>query len=203
MLWNEKKIVIGSRLQSDFKEVYKRKYHFVQQKLQLMRKLILNLAVTLDGFIEGPNGEYDWCFTDQDYGMTDFLKRTDAIFLGRKSYEVLLRTDPNPYPDKTKYVFSKTLKLVKENAILVGGDIERTIKRIKSESGKDIWLFGGASLTASLLRARLIDEMMLAVHPILLGREKPLWADIDKKIDLKLADARTYSSGLVQLIYRV
>ena len=55
-----------------------------------MRKLILGVAVSLDGFIEGPNGEYDWCFSDQDYGMSDFMKRIDAIFFGRKSYEVML-----------------------------------------------------------------------------------------------------------------
>ena len=54
-----------------------------------MRKIILNLAVSLDGFIEGPNGEYDWCFIDQDYGMTDFMDSTDAIFFGRKSYELV------------------------------------------------------------------------------------------------------------------
>ncbi len=76
-----------------------------------MRKVILNLAVALDGYIEGPNGEYDWCYTDQDYGMTDFLQSTDAIFFGRKSYEVLLGTEKNPYPEKKKYIFSKTMKI--------------------------------------------------------------------------------------------
>ena len=74
-----------------------------------MRNVILNLAVSLDGFIEGPNGEYDWCFTDQDYGMTEFLQRTDTIFLGRKSYELLMSTEINPFPDMKKYVFSRTL----------------------------------------------------------------------------------------------
>src|SRR5450759_4480998 len=75
-----------------------------------MRKVILNLAVALDGYIVGPNGEYDWCYSDQDYGMTDFMKRTDAIFFGRRSYEVLVGTDQNPYPEKKKYVFSRSMK---------------------------------------------------------------------------------------------
>lgn len=65
-----------------------------------MRKILLNLAVSLDSFIEGPKGEFDWCFTDQDYGMTGFLERIDAIFMGRKSYELFEQMDKNPFPDK-------------------------------------------------------------------------------------------------------
>ena len=72
-----------------------------------MRNVILNVAVSLDGFIEGPNGEFDWCFTDQDYGMHNFLQRTDSIFIGRKSFEVLMRSYRNAFSDKRKYVFSK------------------------------------------------------------------------------------------------
>ena len=74
-----------------------------------MRKVMLNLAVSLDGFIEGPNGEFDWCFTDQDYGMMDFMNRIDVIFIGRKSYELVLQMGKHPYSDKLKYVFSKTI----------------------------------------------------------------------------------------------
>src|SRR5206468_11515903 len=85
-----------------------------------MRKIILNVAVSLDGFIEGPNGEFDWCLTDQDYGMKEFLDRTDAIFFGRKSYELLQSMEPNAYPKKKKYVFSRTLKSVDQQATLVG-----------------------------------------------------------------------------------
>ena len=75
-----------------------------------MRKIILNVAVSLDGFIEGPNGEFDWCFTDQDYGMSDFMKSIDAILFGRKSYELMLKMSKNPFPEKMKYIFSKTKK---------------------------------------------------------------------------------------------
>jgi dihydrofolate reductase len=73
-----------------------------------MRKIILNLALSLDSFIEGPNGEFDWCFIDQDYGMTEFLANTDAILFGRKSYELLMKYDSNPYPEMEKYIFSKS-----------------------------------------------------------------------------------------------
>ncbi len=76
-----------------------------------MRKLILGLAVTLDGFIEGPNGEYDWCFADQDYGMSDFYKRIDSVFLGRKSYELILKMGDVDMPGvpKLKETFFRLL----------------------------------------------------------------------------------------------
>jgi dihydrofolate reductase len=86
-----------------------------------MRKVILGLAVSLDGFIEGPNGEYDWCLTDQDYGISDFFSRIDSIFIGRKSYEFSLTMGddvPMPgLPKVTEYVFSNTLKDIKSQSI--------------------------------------------------------------------------------------
>ena len=173
-----------------------------------MRKLILQLAVSLDGFIEGPNGEYDWCFTDQDYGMTQFFERIDSVFYGRKSYELTLSMgEPTEesafpaFPKLTEYVFSNTLQSVKPGAILLNGDIEAKVRSMKNEAGKDIWLFGGASLTASLMNLGLVDEISLAVHPIILGGGKPLFSQITNRIPLTLMDTRRYSSGLVSLIY--
>src|SRR4051812_18307619 len=115
-----------------------------------MRKIILNVAVTLDGYIEGSNGEYDWCFTDSDYGMEEFLSNTDSIFFGRKSYELFTKSFSEMWNDKKHYVFSNTWQQVRENVVLISGDIETRVAAIKQEKGKDIWLFGGASLTASL-----------------------------------------------------
>ncbi len=71
-----------------------------------MRRVILNLAVSLDSFIEGPNGEYDWCFTDQDYGMTEFLAGVDTLFLGRKSFDLMRQQEGNFFADKSWSVFS-------------------------------------------------------------------------------------------------
>jgi dihydrofolate reductase len=171
-----------------------------------MRKIILQLAISLDGFIEGPNGEYDWCYTDQDYGMTDFFKRVDSVFIGRKSYEMSLgmETADNSWMPKLKeYVFSNTITSVKEGAFLVKGNIKSEIEKIKEEPGKDIWLFGGASLTKALINERLVDEMSLAVHPILLGAGKLLFTDIQERIKLELTNSKSYSSGLVMLTYNV
>lgn len=167
-----------------------------------MRKIILNLAVSLDGFIEGPNGEYDWCFTDQDYNMTEFFKNTDTIFFGRKSYELLMSTEENPYPEMTKYVFSRTLHDL-GNATVIGDTIESAVMEIKNRNGKDIWLFGGAKLVTEFMNLGLIDELMLSIHPILLGGGTTLFANINKRIPLTLIKTETFSTGLVQLLYRL
>ena len=171
-----------------------------------MRKVILGLAVSLDSYIEGPNGEYDWCFTDQDYGMKEFFKRIDAMFIGRKSYELMQSIGDESVPGMPKlkeYVFSTTMKDVKPGAEIIRENMEEEVKKIKNQPGKDIWLFGGASLTSSLLNAGLIDEIGMAVHPILLGSGKPLFSNIQKRIPLKLADSKTYNTGLVYLTYEV
>src|SRR5688500_3397204 len=119
-----------------------------------MRKVILGLAVSLDGFIEGPKGEYDWCFTDQDYGLSEFFKIVYNTFMGRKRYEGLLAnkdTKPEWMPKLKEYVYSNTITDLNNGATLISGNFEPAVKDIKSRPGKDIWLFGGASLTASLM----------------------------------------------------
>ena len=168
-----------------------------------MRKVILGLAVSLDGFIEGKNGEYDWCFTDQDYGMSDFMSRIDTVFVGRKTYEMSLGMDADTIgmPKMEEYIFSKTLVKVKDGAVLINGDPKTEVEKIKKKEGKDIWLFGGAGLTSSLINLKLVDEVHLSVHPILLGGGKALFRDITDRIKLKLIDTNTYSTGLVTMKY--
>lgn len=170
-----------------------------------MRKVILCVAVSLDGLIEGPNGEYDWCLTDQDYGMTDFMNRIDTIFYGRKSYEMMLQAtaegQENPYAGVKAYVFSNTLQQAPANVELVSGDIVEQVLALKNRPGKDIWLWGGASLTTTFINAGLLDEMILAVHPIVLGTGKPLFQAIDGRKQFTLQRSQSYSSGLVLLTY--
>jgi dihydrofolate reductase len=170
-----------------------------------MRKVILQLAVSLDSFIEGPNGEFDWCFTDEDYGMTEFFNRVDAIFIGRKSYELALSmggSAPPGFPTLKEYVFSQSLNKVEGERVLVKGDVATEVNKIKNETGKDIWLYGGASLTTSLINLGLIDEMALAVHPVILGSGKPLFQQIPKRIPLELISTKKYPSGLVMMSYK-
>ena len=165
-----------------------------------MRKVILQVAVTLDGFIEGPKGEYDWCLPPDGQEMKEFLKRIDALFLGRKSFEMI---GSKPFGKKKNYVFSNTLKKSSGQTEIVSGDIAQQVRKIKMMEGKDIWLFGGASLTASLMNEGLVDGLELAVHPILLGGGKPLFRGIKGTVKTKLIDVKTYPSGLVMLNYSV
>jgi len=169
-----------------------------------MRKIVLQLAVSLDGYIEGPNGEFDWCFTDQDYGMSSFFQRIDSVFFGRKSYELALAMEseaPIGFPKMKEYVFSNTMQTVKEGVILVKGDIKKEVKKIKKEEGKDIWLFGGAELISALMNLQLVDELILAVHPVVLGAGKPLFKEINERTWLTLLDSKAYDSGLLMLTY--
>ncbi|SEJ40104.1 Dihydrofolate reductase [Dyadobacter sp. SG02] len=175
-----------------------------------MRKLILGLAITLDGYIEGPNGEFDWCFTDQDYGLNEFFTQIDATFIGRKSYEVAQQfADSNNeetipgLPPLTEYVFSTTLKSVKNGAVLIAENAMDEARKIKEQPGKDIWLYGGASLTEAMLNAGLVDELWLSVHPILLGSGKPLFHQSDSRTHLTLVDSKVYPTGLLSLRYSV
>ncbi|HTN45736.1 MAG TPA: dihydrofolate reductase family protein [Flavipsychrobacter sp.] len=175
-----------------------------------MRKVILGLAVTLDGYIEGPNGEYDWCFTDQDYGLNAFFERIDAVFIGRKSYEIAQQYAATNggeavpgMPKVREYVFSRTLKNVKSGAVLVSGDSMAEARKIKEQPGKDIWLYGGASLTDALMKEGLVDELWMSVHPVLLGSGKPLFRSQEHRVQLTLLESKTYETGLVSLRYKV
>ncbi len=170
-----------------------------------MRKVILGLAVSLDGYIEGPNGEYDWCFTDQDYGLNEFFKRIDALFVGRKTYEMALADEGQKtwLPKLTEYVFSNTLSEFKSDRQLISGDIEAQVRKIKNQPGKDIWLFGGAELTNHLMNLGLVDEVWLSIHPIVLGAGKPLFSQLKERKWLTLTDSKVYSTGLVSLKYKL
>jgi dihydrofolate reductase len=166
-----------------------------------MRKIILNVAVSLDGLIEGPNGEYDWCFTDQDYGLTDFFKSIDTIFMGRKSYELAVSNGGmDMWKGVTTYVFSNTINQPSSTEVKVIRSVN-DVAGILHGTGKNIWLFGGAELTTAFINAGLVNEMWLSVHPIVLGSGKPLFQNLEARKNFKLIDAITYSSGLVTLRY--
>lgn len=174
-----------------------------------MRKVILGLAISLDGYIEGPNGEFDWCFTDQDYGLNEFFSRIDALFIGRKSYEIKQQFEDGSgeripgMPAMTEDVFSRTLRTVKTGAVLISDNAIDEARKIKAKPGKDIWLYGGAVLTEQMLEAGLIDELWLSVHPILLGSGKQLFKKQEHRINLKLLESKTYDTGLVSLRYGI
>ncbi|WP_413306218.1 dihydrofolate reductase family protein [Bacillus sp. 1P10SD] len=177
------------------------------------RKIILDLAVTLDGFIEGKNGEVDWCIMDPDMGFPDFLNQIDTILYGRKSYDLWGQYIPkNEDPDaekeiwtlvhsKKKYVFSRTQNKTDDQVIFINNSILEEVTNLKKKPGKDIWLYGGASLITTFINLGLVDEFRLSIHPVVLGEGKPLFIDLKQRIHLKMVNTRTFSSGVVQIIY--
>lgn len=173
------------------------------------RKIFLDLAVTLDGFIEGPKGEVDWCIMDPDMDFNKFLDQIDTILYGRKSYDLWGQYKPDTEKEiwglvhsKEKYVFSKTQKKSENNVTFINENIEEEIIKLKNKPGKDIWLYGGASLITTFINLGLVDEFRLSVHPIILGEGKPLFIDIEHRVKLKLVETKRFSSGVVQLCYQ-
>jgi len=185
-----------------------------------MRKVILNLAVTLDGFIEGPNGEIDWCIMDDgpvaEEGISshfdEFLARIDTIFYGRVSYDLWGQYQPaadaslpekklwQSVHSKSKYVFSMQPN-ESNDAVYITSDIADKVNEIKAQAGKDIWLYGGAKLITTFVNLGLIDNYLLAVHPVILGGGKPLFSDLKDRTNLKLNRAVTSKSGVILLDY--
>lgn len=177
------------------------------------RKIVLDLAVTLDGYIEGIHGEVDWCIMDSEMGFTDFLHSIDTILYGRKSYDLWGEYLPGSEASnaekeiwelvhsKEKYVFSKTQKPNGSKVTFINDNIVEEINKLKNQPGKDIWLYGGASLITNFVNLGLVDEYRLSIHPVILGSGKPLFIDIHKRQNLKLVNTKSFSSGVVQLCY--
>lgn len=179
-----------------------------------MRKIILDLAVTLDSLIEGPNGEYDWCILDEEANssLDAFLEDIDTIFYGRVSYDLWGNYQPEENApafikdlfkathSKEKVVFSRT-KSEDGKATFISSDVEQQVKEIKNRPGKNIWLYGGAGLIKTFMELGLIDEFRLAVHPIILGKGKALFSNLDNRVQLKLKSATPSQSGVILLVY--
>lgn len=178
-----------------------------------MKKVILDLAVTLDGYIEGPNGEIDWCIMDDDMDFDGFLSTVDTIFYGRVSYDRWGNHQPDKDASETeiklwqavhskkKYVFSSQNRQ-DDKATFISSDMANQVADIKNQEGKDIWLYGGASLIKTFIQSGLIDTYRISVHPTALGSGKPLFEDLKERIGLTLITTHIFKSGVVQLIYK-
>ena len=167
-----------------------------------MRKVILFIATSLDGYIASKDGSVDWLFTDNDYGTTVFIKSVDTILMGRKTYEQAVEFGLEFYKGKKIYVFTKSKKLKSIGGVeIIHEDAASLTQKLTRKKGKDIWLMGGRELNSSLQRKNLIDEYNLFVHPIILGRGIPLFTNPAGISKLKLKSYKKFSSGLVRINY--
>ena len=175
-----------------------------------MRRLKYYIASTVDGFIAHEDGSFDGFLMSGDH-VSDYLEalqQFDVVLMGRKTYEVGLQEGvTNPYPHMQQFVISKTLQASPDEAITVVSDgIVELVKRLKTESGQDIYLCGGGLLAATLLSARLIDDVILKINPVLFGSGIPLIAGDPLPIpttQLQLTDSKIYDNGLVLLLYQI
>jgi dihydrofolate reductase len=179
-----------------------------------MRKLFWQISLTVDGLMEGPNHELDDTaqIADPDFERyaSAMLQSIDTIVLGRVTYELFADYWPSATgPDAErmnclpKLVFSRTLGDVQwNNTRLAKDDIAVEITRLKQQPGRDIALFGSATLAATLARERLIDEYRLLVSPVVLGRGNPAFKGVRDRMPLTLAKAEVWRSGVVALFYR-
>jgi dihydrofolate reductase len=170
-----------------------------------MRKVVYGGAMSLDGYIAGPNGEYDWILMDPDIDFAAAMDRFDTFLIGRKTFEAVRRMggEAPPTPGIRNIVFSRTLR-PEDCPYPVSDDAERVVAALREEPGKDIALFGGGELFRSLLAAGLVDEVGFAVIPVLLGGGIPLLPSPADRARLKLKKHRVYEkTGTVGLEYDI
>ena len=170
-----------------------------------MRRVRYVVAMSLDGYIAGPNGEADWIIMDPEMDFRALFEQFDMFLLGRRTFEGMGGAGGGQSGAQT-IVFSRTLRQQDyPNVTIVSDNPEQVVADLGSKPGKDIWLFGGGRLFRSLLEARLVDAVEVSVIPVLLGEGIPLLParTSSERFELKLTSIRTFDSGIVSLEYAV
>jgi dihydrofolate reductase len=172
-----------------------------------MRKVIVYIATSADGFIARPDGDIGWLNRPRvagNYGMNDFYRSIDTVLMGRKTHDVGMKLGQASYTGKKNYIFSRTRRqsagLDVEFIAQEAGEFAKDLRR---SPGKDIWLVGGGELIASLLECGQVDEFIIHVIPILIGEGIPLIAARHCSVPLALLSSRSFADGVVRLHYRV
>jgi len=185
-----------------------------------MRKLKLQMQLSVDGFVADPNGELDWMQWNWSEDIKNYVGEltdsVDTILLGRKMTDGFIshwsnvlkdKSDPEyvsakKFIDTPKIVFTKTLKSCDWiNTTLATGDIVEEVNKLKNQQGKDIIVYGGASLVSSLIQNNLIDDYHLFINPAAIGKGMEIFKNLDEKLNLKLVNTKTFSNGVVGLLY--
>src|SRR2546430_1687558 len=183
-----------------------------------MRKVTLGLANSLDNFIARKDGGFDWLHWSKEVAeiSAKFMKTVDALLIGRKTYDGMLAYGQTSYPGAKNYVFSRSKKKrdvlkkalaakkkADKNLEVVSTDAAKFVRDLKRKKGKGIVVFGGGELARSLFEADLIDEVVLNIHPVLLGSGIPLFHQMKRQIDLELVECKVLKGGYLAVTYRV
>ena len=166
-----------------------------------MRRIRYQVACSLDGYIAGPNGEYDWIVMDPEIDFKEIFSQFDTLLMGRRTFEATGAA----FPGMKVVVFSRTLKQADHpDVTIVATDLKAAVDALRDQPGKDIWLFGGGELFRSLLELDCVDTVEPAVIPVVIGGGRPLLAAPAPKRSLVLTSQRVYEkSGIVLLTYDI
>lgn len=170
-----------------------------------MRRVRYSVAATLDGFIADPHGGYDWIIMDDAIDFAAMYAEFDTFVMGRKTWEVTAPTEfGDMFGDKEVIVFSRTLKSARPGVTIVSTSPADTVRELKQKAGKDIWLFGGASMFRTLADAGLVDTVEVAIMPVLLSEGIPLITPGARVTGMRLDKCETLpKSGIVMLSYTI
>lgn len=168
-----------------------------------MRRVRYSVAMSLDGYIAGPSGEYDWIIMDPAIDFAAFFKKFDTVVMGRRSFEAAVSHGSAKMPGMRSIVMSRTLRAEDYPDVTISSDASATVASLRLEEGKDIWLFGGGQLFHDLLAADLVDTVEVGVIPILLGQGLPFLPTLPKSTRLKLTHHDVFPTGVVLLRYDV
>ena len=169
-----------------------------------MRRVRLFIATSLDGFIAGPADDLAWLFHDGDYGYAAFWAGIDTVLVGRRTYDIARRFPEWPYAGRNVVVFTRggDAGLATPDTVATARAPADVVADLRARDGKDLWLVGGGALVASFMDAGLVDDVIVSIHPVLLGDGIPLVARGARRVPLALVGERRFPSGLVQLAYR-
>ena len=161
-----------------------------------MRKIVYSVAMSLDGYLAGPNGEADWIVIDPEIDFAAMMARFDTLVMGRRTFEaVRAQGGGEAMPGVTSIVVSRTLRQEDHPGLsIISEDVGGALSRLRAEPGKDIWLFGGGSLFRSLLDLGLVDTIEVAVIPVLLGDVIPLLPSRSRRTTLRLVTSKAYKA---------
>ena len=171
------------------------------------RKVVLYIAMSLDGYIAKPNDDLGFLSLveqeGQDYGYADFVKTVDAVIVGGKTYDKVISMGFDfPHADKDAYIITKTPRPNIGSIKFYTGHLKALVDKLKSENGKNIFCDGGAEIVNELLKSDLIDEFIISVIPILVGNGTKLFKDNRPEQQLEFLIAKTFDTGLTQLYYK-